>query len=90
MNKTYSEKYKDFIFYEKSKLPYIEQTVYRFENGYGASFIWGEFSYGLEVVILKFDGDDWEITYDTHITDDVICYVTNIDDILESVKEILS
>lgn len=38
----------------------------------------------------KMYGDDWEITYDTPITDDVICFVENVESILEAVKGLIN
>ena len=57
-----------------------EQIVVRFHNEYGASVIQSPFSYGgerglWELGIIKFHGpniDDYKLTHDTHITDDVI------------------
>jgi hypothetical protein len=53
------------------------QQVFRFENGLGASVVQHSFSYGgkdgkWELAVVKIDGDDWDITYDTDITSDVI------------------
>lgn len=60
------------------------QKVYRFDNGYGASVVrfnhMGAHNYGgesglWEMAVVKFKGDganDWDITYDTPITDDVL------------------
>ncbi|MFL9904551.1 hypothetical protein PQR71_41565 [Paraburkholderia fungorum] len=53
------------------------QHVYRFANGFGASVVRHQFSYGheagmWELAVVEFDGDKWEITYDTGITGDVI------------------
>lgn len=56
------------------------QWLFRFSNGYGASVVWSPIvtmmrTPGLELVVIKFNGDgdtDWDITYGTPITDDVI------------------
>lgn len=60
------------------------QKIYRFDNGLGAFVVQftiapGVGSYGAEdgrweLAVLRFtgDGDDYELTYDTPITDDVL------------------
>ena len=56
-----------------------EQLVFRFPNGYGASLINSTMSYGNEIAVARFDGDncdDWVIDYDTPITDGVLGYLT--------------
>ncbi|PRG67848.1 hypothetical protein C6T69_04615, partial [Burkholderia multivorans] len=67
-----------------SLTPYMErplnggvQKLYRFENGFGASVVQHEFSYGgdtgqWELAVIRFDGDEWYLEYGTDITDDVI------------------
>ena len=63
------------------------QDVYRFSNGYGASVIRNEYSYGgskglFELGVTRFSGKgnfDWELTQSTPITDDVIGYLTTED-----------
>ena len=42
-----------------------------YENGYGVSVISSEFSYGLELAILRGNAENAEICYDTPITNDV-------------------
>lgn len=51
------------------------QARWHFANGYGASVVshWG--SYGVELAVLAGTVDDWELTYDTPITEDVIGWI---------------
>jgi hypothetical protein len=59
------------------------QKVYRFGNSYGASVVRHEYSYGSEhgkweLAVIKFgsdDNDDWSLTYETPIAEDVIGYL---------------
>lgn len=60
------------------------QAIYRFKNGYGASVVRHSFSYGggaglWELGVTKASGDDWHLTYETPITDDVIGHLSEID-----------
>jgi len=53
------------------------QYIHRFSNGYGASVIRNQYSYGgksglWELAVIKFDGDEWDLVYDTDITDDTL------------------
>jgi len=53
------------------------QAKHFFDNGYGVSIVSFPGSYGFreglyEVAVIKGNEDDWEICYDTHITDNVI------------------
>ena len=53
------------------------QHLYRFANGYGASVVQGIGTYGgeqgkWELGVMKFDGEDYSLTYDTPVTGDVI------------------
>lgn len=53
------------------------QALYRFPNGYGASVIQHSFSYGAkdglwELGVIVWDGDSFDLTYSTPITDDVV------------------
>jgi len=62
-----------------------EQRIYEFENGYGASVIRGEYTYGgsnglFELAVLS----DGHLCYSTPITDDVIGWLSE-----EKVQEIL-
>jgi hypothetical protein len=58
------------------------QKVYRFDNGFGASVVQHQFSYGgqsgkWELGVVKFDGEDWHLAYDTDIADDVLGYLSD-------------
>ena len=61
-------------------IEYGIQKIYRFDNGFGASVIKSQFSYGgdenlWELAVLAFNSDDpteFELTYETPITNDVI------------------
>ena len=56
------------------------QYVFKFDNNYGASVIKNKGSYGRELdlwelAVIKFTDegkDDWNLCYDTEITDDVL------------------
>ena len=69
--------------------------VFRFENGYGASIVKGTHTYGglqdlWELAVIGFFGErsmNYELDYDTEITDDVCGYETD-DGILELLARI--
>jgi hypothetical protein len=60
------------------------QELFRFPNGYGGSIIKGPYSYGgdrglFELAVIYFThptNADFTLCYDTHITDDVLGYLT--------------
>jgi hypothetical protein len=58
------------------------QRLFRFPNGFGASVVKHNFSYGCEeglyelAVIAWNSESDWGLTYDTPVTNDVIGWLT--------------
>jgi len=57
------------------------QSIHKFDNGWGASVVSHALSYGgdsglYELAVIKFTGDDWDINYDSSITNDVIGHLT--------------
>ena len=66
------------------------QIYYRFPNGYGASIINHKYSYGNELVVLRFDRKTGRpaIIYDTPVTDTVIGYLNNrtLGDVLAKIE----
>lgn len=71
------------------------QKLYRFPNGYGASVIRFQYSYGghqglWELAVIRFIGesnDRFDLAYDTGITDDVLGRLDE-DEVQELLKEI--
>lgn len=71
------------------------QYIFKFENGYGASVVKNIGSYGnrqdlFELTVIIFVSEfEWELYYESKITDDVdvIGYLTN-DDVLELLERI--
>lgn len=61
-----------------------EQIIARLPNGYGASIVRHDFSYGgtagkWELAVISFTGEgpnDFDLVYDTPITDDVIGWLS--------------
>jgi len=71
------------------------QAKYFFDNGYGVSVIKSSHSYGgseglYEAAVLKVTDDDWQITYDTPITSDVLGHQTveDIDSLLFEIEKL--
>jgi len=82
--------------------PYLErelnggvQKLYKFDNGYGASVVRHEFSYGherrlWELVVTNFnvkDDGNWVFDYDTPITNNVLGYLSD-EDVNRTLKNI--
>ena len=67
-----------------------------FDNGYGATVVQGPHSYGgadglYELAVIQYDeSGDWDICYDTPITDDVLGYLTedNVTEYLTQIEQL--
>ena len=70
------------------------QYIFKAPNGYGASIVQHQFSYGheqglWELAVTKYTSEkDWNICYDTHITSDVLGHLTDeeVESTLEAIK----
>lgn len=72
------------------------QRLYYFGNGYGASVVRSQYTYGgpaglWELAVLEVydtDKNSWSLTYDTPITDDVLGYLSGdaVDEFLEQIE----
>jgi hypothetical protein len=81
--------FQDLEFHELGNEGYGIRAAIKFDNGYGASVIRTENSYGnelglYELAVLDKHGD---LTYDTPITDDVLGRLTE-DDVTEVLQQI--
>ena len=69
-----------------------KQCIVQFPNGYGASIVQGEHTYGGKdgLYELAVFGEDGHISYDTPITDDVLGYLTeqDVEDTLNKIKNL--
>ena len=68
------------------------QRIYRFANGYGASVVRHEHSYGGRQGLFELDVLDSndELCYDTPITNDVIGWLTHeqVDELLDKISKL--
>lgn len=88
-NRTICEKYKDYIIRKREDLGDL-QTIYRFPNGYGASVIHSIMIYGLELAVLYFEGDTPHFSYSTPITNDVVGYISDEEELTNLLNQINS
>ena len=85
------KQFKDLEFKEHRDLNAVIARI-QFDNGYGASVVKHEFSYGgkdglYELAVLDTNGD---LTYETPITDDVIGYLRpeDVTDVMEKIQKL--
>lgn len=67
------------------------QIIYKFQNGYGASVVQHDMSYGLELAVIKYKDDgQWDLTYETPITSDVLGHLTpeELKEHLDSIRKL--
>ena len=67
-----------------------------YPNGYGASIVQHDFSYGgkenlWELAVIKGTEEDWNLCYSTPITGDVLGYLTeqDVDDTLKQIESLV-
>ncbi|EBF5172475.1 hypothetical protein [Listeria monocytogenes] len=78
------EEFKEYTIKNKNALFFNEQVLYKFPNNYGASVVLGPYTYGLELAVIYFSSENWDIDYDTPITSDVLGHLDK-----ESLKQAL-
>lgn len=88
------EEFEDNLFKAKFIFDGV-QYVFKFANNYGASVVKHSGSYGCneelwELAVIHFCDDEWHLTYDTEITDDVLGYLSNQDvlDLLAKIRNL--
>ena len=87
VNNTICDKYKDYIIKKQEEIGDF-QTIYKFPNDYGASVIHSIMSYGLELAVLYFEGDTPHFSYSTPITNDVIGYIPDQEELTKLLDQI--
>lgn len=90
----FMEKFKEYLKIDEEHLG-GPHKVYKFPNNYGASVIKNPYSYGgeqnlWEVGVVFFDEDNYELTYSTPITNDVLGYLSDeeVENTLEQIKNL--
>tara|TARA_B100000927_G_scaffold268439_1_gene243209 strand:- start:370 stop:636 length:267 start_codon:yes stop_codon:yes gene_type:complete len=85
--------FEDLEFKKHSAFPHFKsQALMEFDNKYGISVVNGQGAYcseGTYEVAVLFEGN---LTYDTHITDDVLGHLSpkEITDIMKDIQELTS
>ncbi|EAF4296385.1 hypothetical protein CXR61_08265 [Listeria monocytogenes] len=78
------EEFKECAINNKNENVFNKQILYKFPNNYGASVVSGPFTYGLELAVIFFSNENWDIDYDTPVTNDVLGHLNK-----ESLKQAL-
>ncbi|EAC9719899.1 hypothetical protein LL50_05410 [Listeria monocytogenes] len=87
--KTIVKEYKEYILKHKKKNHLgVGQTIYKFDNDYGASVIKEFMGPGVELAVIQFTNDkNWELEYSTSVTNDVLRNLTP-EQLIEKLEEI--
>jgi hypothetical protein len=72
-------------------------VLFRFDNEYGISLVCHSFSYSnkndeFEIAVIKFnskDNNDWDIVYDTEVTNDVLGYQSK-EEVIEIIQKVIN
>lgn len=69
---------------------YGRQVLLFFPNGYGASVVLSQFSYGVELAVLRGTDAAYHLDYSTSVTNDVVGYLdpVNLRKYLQLIKEL--
>jgi len=72
--------FSDLVFVPRGDMAGKQAKAF-YPNGYGVSVIQGPYTYGgdaglYELAVLRGDADDWDLTYSTPITGDVLGHLT--------------
>jgi len=81
---------------KEERVMYEVQKIFRFDNGFGASVIRHEFSYGgnaglWELAVIKFNAyGEFDLVYNTKITNNVIGRLTweEVENLLSKIKRL--